>query len=68
MSSDAAERFRAVAARSGVDVVLLDPALLEHAKVWAAAGTLSSVFPLSHDRLTAVSGARVVDVPEAVAP
>ena len=47
MSSDAAERFRTVAARSGVDVVLLEPALLEHAEVWAAAGTLSSVFPLS---------------------
>jgi len=52
---------------AGVDVVLLDPALLEHAEVWAAAGTPSSVFPLSPDRLAEVAGARVVDVTEAVA-
>lgn len=53
---------------TGVDVVLLDPALLEHAEVWAAAGTPSSVFPLSPDRLAEVAGARVVDVTEAVEP
>ena len=48
----------------GVAHVLMDPALLAHAEVWAAAGTPSSVFPIAPDRLAEVSGARVVDVTE----
>jgi prolyl-tRNA editing enzyme YbaK/EbsC (Cys-tRNA(Pro) deacylase) len=42
--------------------VLLDPALLAHPRVWAAAGTPTTVFPLSPDALVAATGARVVDV------
>ncbi len=44
--------------------VLLDPALLEQPQVWAAAGTPTTVFPLTPEALVAASGARVVDVTE----
>jgi prolyl-tRNA editing enzyme YbaK/EbsC (Cys-tRNA(Pro) deacylase) len=47
---------------AGVDHVLIDPALLAHVQVWAAAGTPSSVFPISPSRLTSAAGARATDV------
>jgi prolyl-tRNA editing enzyme YbaK/EbsC (Cys-tRNA(Pro) deacylase) len=46
----------------GLTAVLLDPALLEHDRVWAAAGTPSSVFPIAPARLAEVAGARTADV------
>jgi len=46
----------------GVGAVLIDPALLAHAEVWAAAGTPSSVFPIAPGRLADVAGARTADV------
>lgn len=46
----------------GVSHVLIDPALLTHTEVWAAAGTPSSVFPIDPTRLADVAGARVVNV------
>ena len=46
----------------GVATVLIDPDLLEHDQVWAAAGTPSTVFPLAPARLAAVAGARTADV------
>ena len=46
----------------GVATVLIDPALLDHTEVWAAAGTPSSVFPISPHQLADVAGARTVDV------
>lgn len=49
---------------SGVTDVLIDPALLTHDEVWAAAGTPSAVFPIAPARLAEVAGARVVDVTE----
>lgn len=49
---------------SGVADVLIDPALLAHDEVWAAAGTPSAVFPIAPARLAEVAGARVVDVTE----
>jgi prolyl-tRNA editing enzyme YbaK/EbsC (Cys-tRNA(Pro) deacylase) len=42
--------------------VVCDPALLTYDEVWAAAGTPSTVFPLTPDRLVEVTGAPVVDV------
>jgi prolyl-tRNA editing enzyme YbaK/EbsC (Cys-tRNA(Pro) deacylase) len=39
-----------------------DPALLRFGVVWAAAGTPDTVFPLTPDRLLALTGAEVVDV------
>ena len=48
----------------GVADVLIDPALLQHDEVWAAAGTPSSVFPIPPARLIEVAGARIVDVTE----
>lgn len=42
--------------------VLIDPALLTHGRVWAAAGTPRSVFPLAPDELVRASGAREADV------
>ena len=42
--------------------VLIDPALLTHALVWAAAGTPRTVFPLAPDALVRASGAREADV------
>lgn len=48
----------------GVTEVLLDPTLLEHDMVWAAAGTPSTVFPVPPARLIEVAGARVVDITE----
>ena len=46
----------------GVDVVLMDPDLLDHDQVWAAAGTPSAVFPIAPARLLEAAGARAVDV------
>ena len=48
----------------GVREVLIDPALLAHDEVWAAAGTPSAVFPIDPARLVEVSGARTIDVTE----
>lgn len=48
----------------GVDTVLIDPALLEHDTVWAAAGTPSAVFPIAPALLAEAARARVVDVTE----
>jgi prolyl-tRNA editing enzyme YbaK/EbsC (Cys-tRNA(Pro) deacylase) len=48
----------------GVDTVLIDPRLLTHDEVWAAAGTPSTVFPIPPARLAEVAGARTVDVTE----
>jgi prolyl-tRNA editing enzyme YbaK/EbsC (Cys-tRNA(Pro) deacylase) len=48
----------------GVGEVLLDPTLLEHGTVWAAAGTPSTVFPIPSARLVDAAGARVVDITE----
>ena len=45
--------------------VLVDPGLLEHEVVWAAAGLPDAVFPIRPDDLVRVSGARVADVAEA---
>jgi prolyl-tRNA editing enzyme YbaK/EbsC (Cys-tRNA(Pro) deacylase) len=47
---------------TGVDAVLIDPALLTYDAVWAAAGTPSSVFPIAPGLLTELAGARVVDI------
>ncbi len=46
----------------GFDTVLMDPDLLGHALVWAAAGTPSAVFPLPPARLRESARARIVDV------
>jgi prolyl-tRNA editing enzyme YbaK/EbsC (Cys-tRNA(Pro) deacylase) len=46
----------------GVDAVLMDPDLLAHTMVWAAAGTPSTVFPVSPRRLLESTSARTVDV------
>jgi prolyl-tRNA editing enzyme YbaK/EbsC (Cys-tRNA(Pro) deacylase) len=46
----------------GVGAVLIDPALLDHPEVWAAAGTPSSVFPIRPDVLASVAGARTAEV------
>jgi prolyl-tRNA editing enzyme YbaK/EbsC (Cys-tRNA(Pro) deacylase) len=43
---------------SGIATVLIDPRLLEHDEVWAAAGTPSSVFPIDPAVLAEVSDAR----------
>lgn len=51
----------------GVSTVLMDPALLAHAEVWAAAGTPASVFPIDPTQLRDVAGARIADVTEDVA-
>jgi Cys-tRNA(Pro) deacylase len=42
--------------------VFIDPDLLQHAEVWAAAGTWHDVFPLSPDDLVRASGGTVVDL------
>jgi acrylyl-CoA reductase (NADPH) len=47
---------------TGVAQVLCDPALLEHAQVWAAAGGPTTVFPLPPGQLVSITGATVVDV------
>jgi prolyl-tRNA editing enzyme YbaK/EbsC (Cys-tRNA(Pro) deacylase) len=44
--------------------VLLDETLLEHDRVWAAAGTPEAVFPLSPTELRDLSGGRPTDVAE----
>jgi prolyl-tRNA editing enzyme YbaK/EbsC (Cys-tRNA(Pro) deacylase) len=42
--------------------VFIDPDLLQHDVVWAAAGTWHDVFPLSPADLVRVSGGTVVDL------
>jgi len=42
--------------------VLLDETLLDHERVWAAAGTPEAVFPLSPAELRELSGGRPTDV------
>ena len=42
--------------------VFIDPDLLDHDVVWAAAGTWTDVFPISPDELLRVSGATVTDL------
>ena len=42
-----------------------DPSLLEYDEVWAAAGTPSTVFPITPTKLLALTGAEVIDVTEA---
>ena len=44
--------------------VLVDPGLLEHDVVWAAAGLPDAVFPIAPDDLVRVSGARVAPLAE----
>lgn len=48
----------------GIAQVLLDPTLLEHETVWAAAGTPSTAFPIAPARLVDAARARVVDIAE----
>ena len=42
--------------------IFIDPDLLQHDEVWAAAGTWHDVFPLAPSELTRVSGGQVVDL------
>jgi prolyl-tRNA editing enzyme YbaK/EbsC (Cys-tRNA(Pro) deacylase) len=42
--------------------VFIDPDLLDHHEVWAAAGTWHEVFPIAPDELVRVSGGTVVDL------
>jgi prolyl-tRNA editing enzyme YbaK/EbsC (Cys-tRNA(Pro) deacylase) len=42
--------------------VLVDPGLLAHETVWAAAGLPDAVFPIAPETLVAASGGRVADV------
>lgn len=44
--------------------VLLDETLLDHERVWAAAGTPEAVFPLSPSELRELSGGQPTDVAE----
>jgi Cys-tRNA(Pro) deacylase len=45
--------------------MLMDADLLSHERVWAAAGTPDTVFPVDPDRLVEATGARVADVRQA---
>ena len=42
--------------------IFIDPDLLRHGEVWAAAGTWNDVFGIAPDRLADVSGGVVVDL------
>jgi prolyl-tRNA editing enzyme YbaK/EbsC (Cys-tRNA(Pro) deacylase) len=42
--------------------IFIDPDLLQHDEVWAAAGTWHDVFPLSPTDLERVSGGMVTDL------
>jgi prolyl-tRNA editing enzyme YbaK/EbsC (Cys-tRNA(Pro) deacylase) len=53
---------------TGVSTVLLDPTLLEHTEVWAAAGTPSSVFAIDPAQLVAVAGADIVMIAQEGSP
>lgn len=44
--------------------VLVDPDLLIHDRVWAAAGTPNSVFPIAPDVLVRITSGRLADVKE----
>ncbi|MFB6353852.1 MAG: YbaK/EbsC family protein [Halobacteriales archaeon] len=44
--------------------VLVDETLLDHDKVWAAAGTPEGVFPIAPDRLVAIADAQAAAVAE----
>ncbi len=43
-------------------VILIDEDLLQHAEIWAAAGTPNSVFPLTPQALVAMTGGRVIAI------
>jgi prolyl-tRNA editing enzyme YbaK/EbsC (Cys-tRNA(Pro) deacylase) len=43
-------------------VTLIDEDLLQHAEIWAAAGTPNSVFRLTPDALIAMTGGRVIAI------
>ncbi len=43
-------------------VTLIDEDLLQHAEIWAAAGTPNSVFRLTPQALVAITGARVIAI------
>ncbi len=42
--------------------IFVDPDLLDHAEVWAAAGTWNDVFPIAPDELVRASAGTVVDL------
>jgi prolyl-tRNA editing enzyme YbaK/EbsC (Cys-tRNA(Pro) deacylase) len=48
-------------------IVLVDPRLLAHEVVWAAAGLPDAVFAIRPEELVRVSGARVADLAESAA-
>jgi prolyl-tRNA editing enzyme YbaK/EbsC (Cys-tRNA(Pro) deacylase) len=43
-------------------VMLIDADLLQHAEIWAAAGTPNSVFRLTPQELLAMTGGRVIEI------
>jgi prolyl-tRNA editing enzyme YbaK/EbsC (Cys-tRNA(Pro) deacylase) len=43
-------------------VMLIDADLLQHAEIWAAAGTPNSVFRLTPQELLAMTGGRVIAI------
>jgi prolyl-tRNA editing enzyme YbaK/EbsC (Cys-tRNA(Pro) deacylase) len=43
-------------------VTLIDEDLLQHAEIWAAAGTPNSVFPLTPQALVAMTGGQVIAI------
>jgi prolyl-tRNA editing enzyme YbaK/EbsC (Cys-tRNA(Pro) deacylase) len=47
---------------SGPVVVVLDQDLQQYARIWAAAGTPFSVFPLTPDQLAAITAAPWADI------
>jgi prolyl-tRNA editing enzyme YbaK/EbsC (Cys-tRNA(Pro) deacylase) len=51
LSSPSVERVRAALAAAGHDAIIVDLALAEHARIWAAAGHPKTVFALSFDAL-----------------
>jgi prolyl-tRNA editing enzyme YbaK/EbsC (Cys-tRNA(Pro) deacylase) len=42
----------------------MDPALLDHREVWAAAGTPDTTFPTSPEKLRDASGAIIAEIAE----
>ena len=49
---------------SGEVLLLMDESIAEQSTVWAAAGTPTSVFPVTVDALREATGASVVDIAE----
>jgi prolyl-tRNA editing enzyme YbaK/EbsC (Cys-tRNA(Pro) deacylase) len=47
--------------------VVVDPDLMDHETVWAAAGLPDAVFPIAPDDLVRISGGRVVELAEPTA-